>query len=281
MLNHAVLLFVLAALLCAGLAFAQPARAAEGNAAGQQPFPGKKSVYHGCERYDFTVAQRAVLVVAPKQPAPGKPWVWRAEFFDAFPAFGLAMLEKGYHLVYMDVQNMYGAPVAMAHMDAFYAHLTSKRGLAEKVVLEGFSRGGLFAFNWAARNPGRVACLYLDAPVCDFKSWPGGKGRGKGSPGDWERLKKVYGLTEDEAIRYPLNPVDNLRPLAAAKIPLLHVCGETDTAVPMTKHRKTWPLSHAPTFRARFCVTRRTRSRSPGATKSSRLRCSVSASTSR
>ena len=70
----------------------------------------------------------------------------------------------------------------MKHMTAFYDELTGRHGLAKKTVLEGFSRGGLFAYNWAAANPEKVACIYGDAPVCDFKSWPGGKGRSPGSP---------------------------------------------------------------------------------------------------
>ena len=85
---------------------------------------------------------------------------------------------------------MYVRPRALDHMDKFYAHLTAQFGLAPKTVLEGFSRGGLFAFNWAARRPDQVACIYADAPVCDFKSWPGGRpaglGKGQGSPGDWK-----------------------------------------------------------------------------------------------
>ena len=127
----------------------------------------------------------------------------------------------GFHLAYIDVQNMYGAPIAMRHMDGFYGQLTETFGLATQCVLEGFSRGALFALNWAALNPQFVACLYLDAPVCDFKSWPGGRGKGKGSEDDWQRLKQVYGFTDDEALAYPFNPVDNLAPIAAAGIPII------------------------------------------------------------
>ena len=43
-------------------------------------------------------------------------------------------------------------------------------------------------------NPARVACIYADAAVCDFKSWPGGKGKGKGDAGEWRRVLKLYGL---------------------------------------------------------------------------------------
>ena len=198
------------------------------------PFPGRKSQWNGYDRYDFVVDGRNCFVVVPPAAAPGKPWIWRTEFFGHEPQADLALLAKGFHAVYMDVQNMYGAPVAIRHMDAFYAELTGQHGLAKKTVLEGFSRGGLFAFNWAAAHPDRVACIYADAPVCDFKSWPGGKGHG--SPGDWQNLLKVYGLTEAEAMAYRHNPIDNLAPLAKAGVPLLHVVGDADEVVPLAEN---------------------------------------------
>lgn len=200
--------------------------------------PAKPSLWMGFQRLDFQVDGRKCLLVLPKQAARGKPWIWRTEFFGHEPQADLALLGLGFHVAYIDVQNMYGGPPAMQHMDAYYAWLTAKHGLAAKVVLEGFSRGGLFAFNWAARNPHSVCCLYVDAPVCDFRSWPAGKGRAKGSPADWERCKRVYGLNEEQAAAYRLNPIDNLAPLAAAKIPLLHVCGEADTVVPIEENTR-------------------------------------------
>ena len=75
--------------------------------------------------------------------------------------------------------------------------------------------------------------MYLDAPVCDFKSWPGGKGKGKGSQRDWKLVLDCYGFkSEAEALEYDKNPVDNLEPLAKAKVPLLHVYGDADEVVP-------------------------------------------------
>jgi len=198
----------------------------------------KVGLWNGYERRDFVVEGRACLLVVPKEAAPGKPWIWRTEFFGHEPQGDIALLGKGFHVAYMDVQNLYGAPVALDLMDKYYEHLTGTRGLAKKAALEGFSRGGLFALNWAARRPERVACIYNDAPVCDFKSWPGGKGKGKGSKGDWANVLKVYGLTEEQALEYKLNPVDNLAPLAKAKIPLLHVCGDADDVVPLDENTR-------------------------------------------
>ncbi len=206
--------------------------------AADPPKEDRISTWQGHERRDFEVAGRNCLLIVPESPADGKPWIWRTEFFGHEPQADLALIEKGFHVTYIDVQNMYGAPVALDLMDAFYGHLTKDRGLSRKAVLEGFSRGGLFSLNWAARNPDQVACIYNDAPVCDFKSWPGGRGRGKGSPGDWKQCLEVYKLTEEQALAYKLNPVDNLAPLAKAKIPLLHVCGDADEAVPIEENTR-------------------------------------------
>lgn len=194
------------------------------------------SEWHGFKRHEWVVDGRDAVLVCPDRPAAGRPWIWRTEFFGHEPQADLALLARGFHVVWIDVQNLYGGPLAMEVMDRFHEHLCRRWRLSEKVVLEGFSRGGLFAFNWAARHPGRVAGLYVDAPVCDFKSWPGGKGVGPGSVDDWRRLLGVYGLSEEQALAYPGNPVDNLAPLAKAGIPILAVIGEADEVVPVAEN---------------------------------------------
>jgi alpha-mannosidase len=190
------------------------------------------SLWHGFHREDFSVDGRACILVRPVASLPSRPWIWRTEFFGVFASVDLALLKAGFHLAYIDVQNMYGSPTAMGHMDAFYACLTGIYGLAPKPVLEGFSRGALFAMNWAVRNPGAVSCLYLDAPVCDFRSWPGGRGRAAGSVQDWQQLLLTYGLTERQALGPGHSPVDNLGSLAAAGIPIVAVYGEADEDLP-------------------------------------------------
>ena len=210
------------------LSLAQPISAAD-----PAPFAGKQSAWHGYDRFDFPIAGKSVLVVVPKTVAPGRPWVWHGEFFGHKPAPDIALLGRGFHVVYLSVPNMLGSPKAVAHWNDCYDELTTKHGLAKKVALVGLSRGGLYCYNWAAANPDKVACLYGDAPVCDFKSWPGGKGKGKGSAGDWKLVLDQHGFkSEAEALAYAKNPVDNLAGLAKAKVPLLHVYGDADDVVP-------------------------------------------------
>lgn len=196
----------------------------------------KTSQWNGYERSDFVVQGVKSLLVRPKQAAPGRPWIWRTEFFGHEPQADLALLAKGFHVAYTDMQDLYGSPKAMKIMDQFHRHLVSAESLAGKTVLEGFSRGGLFAFNWAALHPGQVAALYVDAPVCDIKSWPGGKGKGPGSKADWDKLLAVYGFSEAQAMSFMGNPVDQLAPLAKARIPILAVIGEADEAVPVSEN---------------------------------------------
>jgi pimeloyl-ACP methyl ester carboxylesterase len=215
--------------------------AATGSAAGVAPFPGRKSEWQGFERYDFEVNGKSATLVVPKQALPGKPWAWRGEFFGAFANADADLVARGFHLAYLGIPDLFGSPEAVGRWNGFYQELTTKYGLAKRVALIGLSRGGLYCYNWAAANPEKVACIYADAAVCDFKSWPGGKlkglGQGDGSAAEWTKLLKAHGFNSDaEAIAYRGNPVDNLKPLADAGVPLLHVYGDSDTAVPWAEN---------------------------------------------
>jgi sialidase-1 len=203
---------------------------------GADGIAAKKSDWNGYERYDFTYDNRDCIVVVPSNPAGHLPWIWRARFFGHEPQTDLALLEKGFYLVYMDVADLFGAPVAVNHWNAFYDYLTEHHGFDACVALEGMSRGGLIVYNWASANPEKVACIYADNPVCDFKSWPGGRGKGKYDQRSWQACMKAYGLTEEQALAYKHTPIDNLEPLARCVVPILHVCGTADTVVPMPEN---------------------------------------------
>jgi len=213
--------------LVAGMALAET---------GQTPFPGRKTTWHGCDQYEFEVDGRACRVVVPAEAARGRPWIWRARFWGHEPQTDQALLAKGFHVVYMDVANLFGNAEAVAHWDAFYEFLTREHGLATKAALEGMSRGGLIVFNWAAANPDKVSCIYADAPVCDIRSWPGGLGEGTGNGEMWPLCLDAHGLSEDDVAAFRGNPIDHLEPLARAGIPLLHVCGGADVGVPVAEN---------------------------------------------
>lgn len=190
------------------------------------------SDYHGFARTDFKLDRFDAVLVAPKTPAKGKPWIWRTEFFDHRPELDLALLNKGFHLAYVDIQNEYGSPGAIYQYDRFYRLLINEHKLSPRVVLEGFSRGGLSAYNWATANPDKVMAIYADAPVCDFRSWPR-----KSSAQDWTQLKAAYGFpSEQDALDYPFGPIGKLEVLAKARVPLIHVVGTADDVVPVSEN---------------------------------------------
>ena len=85
------LAFLLAGLLSAASSFgAEP-----------KPFPGKPSKWQGFDRHDFKVGDLDAIVVTPALPLPGRPWVWRGEFFGAFADADAALVKAGWHLAYL------------------------------------------------------------------------------------------------------------------------------------------------------------------------------------
>jgi alpha-beta hydrolase superfamily lysophospholipase len=184
-----------------------------------------QSGWFGYERLDFAVAGRPAILIVPKTAAPGQPWIWRAEFFGHEPQADLALLARGWHVGYMNASDLYGAPPAMALFDAYHRRVTTDYGLAPRAVLEGFSRGGLYAFNFAATYPDRVAALYLDAPALDIRSWPGPQ-----HP-LWVECLACYGLTPEQAANAKVSPLDRIEPVVRAGIPIFGVSGDADEAV--------------------------------------------------
>ena len=188
--------------------------------------------WQGFKMREFQVAGRNCRLVSPEKDLPGKPWIWRMEFFDAYPSVDIALVKAGYYLAYMDVSGMWGGPQAMPLMDQFYDEMVTKEGLNKKTVPEGFSRGGLFALNWSVRHLDRIASIYLDAPACNFKSI----GKGKVEPQMINELLQAYGMTAEEFRKSAANPVENLKPLADAHIPIVAVYGEADDVVVPAEH---------------------------------------------
>ncbi|HRN55396.1 MAG TPA: SGNH/GDSL hydrolase family protein, partial [Agriterribacter sp.] len=196
----------------------------------------QQSKWHGFVKHSFVFNGKQAHIVAPQQALPGNPWVWRAYFPDWHTDMDSILLSRGFHIAYVDCGDMFGSAEAMQVWEKFYDYLTREKQFAEKPALEGVSRGGLYVYAWAKRNPGKVSCIYAEAPVLDIKSWPGGKGKGRGSGADWQKLFKAYHFTEEEAMAFPDNPVDHLETLAAFKVPVVHVVCERDSIVPLAEN---------------------------------------------
>lgn len=196
--------------------------------------------WNGYKRSEFMLEGREGFIVAPKDYAPGKPWLWRAEFFDAFATVDRALLSQGWAIAYYRISDLYGCPGAVDLMEKFHRFVNETFGVADKTVLFGFSRGGLYAMNYAIAHPEHIRSVYLDAPVLDISSWPGGKGKGVGADWEWktewEQCKAVYGMTDKETAYEGVSPLDRLEPLAQAGVPIIVVAGDADIPVPMSEN---------------------------------------------
>ncbi|HOP10535.1 MAG TPA: GDSL-type esterase/lipase family protein [Oscillospiraceae bacterium] len=194
--------------------------------------------WNGCVCRRFYYNGRVCTYIEPKQFAPGRPWVWRTEFLHAFESVDVELVRRGWALCYYRVSNLYGCPESVELMKGFHDEMVKRFGLSKTAVPFGFSRGGLYAVNYAAAYPQDVEAVYIDAPVLDLKSWPGGMGSGNSSPYELIDCMDVYGLDETGFRQFSQNPLDKAAVLAKAGIPIALVTGDADMSVPYDENGK-------------------------------------------
>ncbi|MCW3092957.1 MAG: hypothetical protein JWP81_4026 [Ferruginibacter sp.] len=195
-------------------------------------YPKKYSSFHGYKCADFTFNNRNCKIAQPKKAAKGHPWIWRARFWGHEPQTDIALLERGFHIVYCDVAELLGNKECIDTWNNFY-DIVHHAGLSKKAVLEGMSRGAVYVFNWAAVNPDKVACVYVDNPLLNINVWteemlklPDGKND------MFEAFKKDYNLTTPEQVRrFNGGPMQSIKEIVKGKYPILILCADEDEAV--------------------------------------------------
>jgi hypothetical protein len=153
------------------------------------------------DRYSFDLrgVEGAINLIVPQTPAPGKPWIFRADYVTRDAIVDLALLAKGFHIVTGPVPYNGDGP-SLPNWNAVYKMLT-ENGFSKKPVLEGIGGAAGEAYAWAVANPDKVSCIYAENPVLRCT------------------------MTKPQ-------PLENLNVLAKSGVPLLHVCGGLD---PMLK----------------------------------------------
>ena len=151
-------------------------------------------------RYEFKLDSTTgtVGVIAPMTAAPGKPWVFRADFVTRDAVVDLALLRKGFHIVTGPGPGASPTATDLERWNAVYQHLIA-HGFSAKPVMEGAGRAAGEAYAWAIANPDKVSCIYGENPV----------------------LLSTNSMSKTQ-------PLDNLVPLATSGVHVLHVCGSLD-----------------------------------------------------
>ena len=192
----------------------------------------KVSTQFGTQRLDFVVGGNKAFILLPTQAAPdgSKPWLWYAPTFIGMhpdPSHTWMferLLAKGFAICGIEVGESFGSPKGRATYTTVYEHVRKTYGLSPKACLLPQSRGGLMLYNWAVEHPEWVQCIGGIYTVCDLTSYPG-----------LPRACGAYGMTEAELREHLAehNPIDRLAPLAKAKVPILHLHGDSDKVVPL------------------------------------------------
>jgi hypothetical protein len=177
----------------------------------------------------FQLDGHDAFVILPPNAKSSIPWVWYAPTLSGLPAQSEIwmfeqFLAKGIAVAGIDVGESYGSPKGTETFSAFYDYLVKKRQFGEKPCLLARSRGGLMLYSWAVGNPNSVGGVAGIYPVCNIASYPG-----------LARACGAYSLNAEqlEAELSKHNPVDRLKPLAEAGVPVFHIHGDNDTVVPL------------------------------------------------
>ena len=187
--------------------------------------------FNGFECRVFTLSDREVKLVLPREKDPMGRWLLKTEYFGAFPALEIEMLERGFHVAYVKNATRWHLDSDDVAKEELCRYLASEYGLSEKCVPVGMSCGGLQAVYFAAAHPERIAALYLDAPVLNLLSCPMGIGK-KENDSMLEEMLVATGLTVTELINYRNHPIDKKEILLNAGIPIFMVYGDSDFVVP-------------------------------------------------
>lgn len=191
----------------------------------------KKSNWNGFERLDFQLDGKSGILVCPNTPRADKKWLFKTEYFGAFPNFELEMLNRGYYVAHIANTTRWCLPEDTERQAAFCVFLHREFGLAKTCMPVGMSCGGMQAVYLAAKYPHLVSALYLDAPVLNLLSCPCSVGRENGGK-MYEEFVEATGRTVSTLLNDRNHPIDYVDKLIGNKIPLALICGEADTVVP-------------------------------------------------
>ncbi len=191
--------------------------------------------WNGFPMESFTFEGYEARLVFPEEGRSNGRLAVKTEYWNAFPQTEIALLKQGFHLCWLKNETRFGLPQDVDRKARFVHYLTGQYGLQSRAVLVGMSCGGLIAVQFAARHPDLVSCMYLDAPVFNYLSWPCGFGSATVGVADHQvdECLKAHGMQNiSELIGYRQMPLDKIPALAAERIPVVMVAGGSDPTVP-------------------------------------------------
>lgn len=185
---------------------------------------------------EFKLDGRDVKLICPDDPRHDRKWLLKTEYLNAFPAFEIDMLSRGYHIAHIKNITRWCKPEDTDARAKLCQFLAKEFGLCKKCMTVGLSCGGMQSVYFAAKYPQYVAAMYLDAPVLNLLSCPCGLGVGENKL--YEEYVSAMGLTASDLLNYREHPIDMVDGIIANGIPAMLVCGDSDKTVPYVENGK-------------------------------------------
>lgn len=188
--------------------------------------------WHGYGKEEFIFKGKKAIVVFPKHSDSKKNWALKTEYWDAFPETEIALLEKGFHVAYLQNISRFATREDCDNKEEFAKYLQQNYGLRDKCVLIGLSCGGAHAFNFAGYYPKRISCIFADAPVLNFCSYPGNFDS-EDCRNIWENefVKAYPGIKRADLLGSDIHPLCKAHTIMKYNIPVILVYGTEDRTV--------------------------------------------------
>lgn len=194
--------------------------------------------WHGFRCKSFVFEGHEAIIVYPEEGTENGRLAVKTEYWPAFQeAVELPLVKEGFHLCYIKNDNRFGMPEDLDRKARFIRFVQTECGLLPTCVPIGMSCGGLIAIKLAARYPDLIECLYLDAPVLNYMSWPCGFGIATNGVGGFDEILGALKLDSvSELLSYRDMPLDNISSLILNEIPVVMVSGDSDRTVPYSEN---------------------------------------------
>lgn len=188
--------------------------------------------WNGFDTLEFEFEGKKAILVFPEQVDENRNWMLKTEYWDAFPEREIDLLNRGFHLAYLENETRFATKADCDRKARFIDYLSVKYGLRNKCVLVGMSCGGAHAVNFAGFYPKMVSCIFIDAPVLNFCDFPG-----RLNDADCEKVwKKEFevaypGITRAKLLNFDNHPIGKIDILKENNIPILMMYGTEDATV--------------------------------------------------
>ncbi len=186
--------------------------------------------WNGFKAEEFEFEGKQAIIVFPNGEANGS-WGLKTEYWGAFPDTEIEMLKRGYHIAWVQNITRFATREDCDIKARFVKHLSQKYGLKDKCVPVGMSCGGAHAVQFAGYHPESVECMFIDAPVLNFLSYPGKLKAGQ--DGVWENEFRVAyeGMERHMLFGSDIHPICRVNTLIEHKIPIIMLYGTEDQTV--------------------------------------------------